>query len=75
MISTHLREGYLAAHPFRQLSLQKRLAEKTTTSTTVLRPVVRDYPGEPVVPEETLTHPGTHHPEKTQQSRENPNIK
>jgi len=28
----------------------------TTTSTTVLRPFVRDYPGEPV-PEETLTHP------------------
>jgi len=28
----------------------------TTTKTTVLRPFVRDYPGEPV-PEETLTHP------------------
>jgi len=28
----------------------------TTTTTTVLRPFVRDYPGEPV-PEETLTHP------------------
>jgi len=28
----------------------------TTTATTVLRPFVRDYPGEPV-PEETLTHP------------------
>ena len=27
-----------------------------TTTTTVLRPFVRDYPGEPV-PEETLTHP------------------
>jgi len=27
-----------------------------TTRTTVLRPFVRDYPGEPV-PEETLTHP------------------
>jgi len=26
------------------------------TTTTVLRPFVRDYPGEPV-PEETLTHP------------------
>jgi len=29
---------------------------RTTTATTVLRPFVRDYPGEPV-PEETLTHP------------------
>ena len=28
----------------------------TTTTMTVLRPFVRDYPGEPV-PEETLTHP------------------
>ena len=28
----------------------------TTTTTTILRPFVRDYPGEPV-PEETLTHP------------------
>jgi len=28
----------------------------TTTTTTVLRPFVQDYPGEPV-PEETLTHP------------------
>ena len=28
----------------------------TTTTTTVLRPFVRDYPGE-LVPEETLTHP------------------
>jgi len=28
----------------------------TTTTTTVLRPFVRNYPGEPV-PEETLTHP------------------
>jgi len=27
-----------------------------TTTTTVLRPFVRDYPGESV-PEETLTHP------------------
>ena len=26
------------------------------TATTVLRPFVRDYPGDPV-PEETLTHP------------------
>jgi len=30
----------------------------TTTTTTVLRPFVRDYPGEQV-PEETLTHPPT----------------
>jgi len=28
----------------------------TTTTTTILRPFVRDYPGEPV-PEETFTHP------------------
>ena len=33
----------------------KRLLCDTTTTTTVLRPFVRDYPGEPV-PEETLTH-------------------
>jgi len=36
-----------------------RLAEnagRKTTTTTVLRPFVRDYPGEPV-PEETLTDP------------------
>jgi len=31
-------------------------AWNTTHTTTVLRPFVRDYPGEPV-PEETLTHP------------------
>jgi len=31
-------------------------AQKYDTTTTVLRPFVRDYPGEPV-PEETLTHP------------------
>ena len=30
--------------------------DTTTTTTIVLRPFVRDYPGEPV-PEETLTHP------------------
>jgi len=29
---------------------------RTTTTTTVLWPFVRDYPGEPV-PEETFTHP------------------
>jgi len=34
----------------------------TTTTTTVLQPFVRDYPGEPV-PEETLTHPASHHPD------------
>jgi len=28
----------------------------TTTTTTVLRPFVQDYPGEPL-PEETITHP------------------
>ena len=31
-------------------------SEGTTTTMTVLRLFVRDYPGEPV-PEETLTHP------------------
>ena len=35
---------------------QKRHVQTTTTTTTVLRPFVWDYPGEPV-PEETLTHP------------------
>jgi len=30
--------------------------KKQHTTTTVLRPFVRDYPGEPI-PEETLTHP------------------
>jgi len=33
-----------------------QLVTTTTTTTTVLRPFVRDYPGEPVL-EETLTHP------------------
>jgi len=32
------------------------LSNNNTTTTTVLRPFVRDYPGEPE-PEETLTHP------------------
>ena len=31
-------------------------ASETTTTTTILRPFVWDYPGE-LVPEETLTHP------------------
>jgi len=35
---------------------KKIIKETTTTTTTVLRPFVRDYPGEPV-PEETPTHP------------------
>jgi len=30
--------------------------QKKTTTTTILRPFVRDYPGDPV-PEETFTHP------------------
>jgi len=30
----------------------------TNNTTTVLRPFVRDYPGEPV-PKETLTHPSS----------------
>jgi len=38
------------------VSLQLRHVSTTTTTTTVLRPFARDYPGEPV-PEETLTHP------------------
>jgi len=33
----------------------------TTTTTTVLRPFVRDYPGKPV-PEETPTHHPDYHP-------------
>ena len=34
---------------------------QTRTTTTILWPVVRDYPGEPV-PEETPTHHPDHHP-------------
>jgi len=37
------------------------LHSSVTATTTVLRPSVQDYPGEPV-PEETLTHK-THHPD------------
>ena len=33
-----------------------QLQQHNNTTTTVLRPFVWDYPGEPV-PEETLTHP------------------
>jgi len=33
-------------------------ANNNNTTTTILRPFVRDYPGEPV-PEETLTHPSS----------------
>jgi len=32
-----------------------RYSDTTTTTTTILQPFVRDYPGEPV-PEETFTH-------------------
>jgi len=47
-----------------RLDIQSRLSQSlyrislytTTTTTIVLWPFVRDYPGEPV-PEETLTHP------------------
>jgi len=35
---------------------KKRKKKNNNTRTTVLRPSVRDYLGEPV-PEETLTHP------------------
>jgi len=38
------------------ISTAVRDAITTAATTTVLRPFVRDYPGEPV-PEETLTHP------------------
>jgi len=34
----------------------ERQCELQHTTTTVLQPFVRDYPGEPVL-EETLTHP------------------
>ena len=37
-------------------SYNNHSSAKTTRTTTVLRPFVRDYPGEPV-PEETFTHP------------------
>jgi len=43
------------------LQIRQSYSSDATTTTTVLRPFVRDYPGEPV-PEETLTHP-THHPD------------
>jgi len=39
----------------------------TTTTTTILRPFVRDYPGEPV-PEETFTHPPSWSPTNLYQS-------
>jgi len=39
-----------------RMKMQLTCWNNTTTTTTVLRPFVRDYPGEPV-PEETLTHP------------------
>jgi len=35
-------------------------SKSKTTTTTVLQPFVRDYPGEPV-PKETLTHPHPDH--------------
>ena len=47
----------MAEHIRRVLNAELRMlhTHTTTTTTTVLRPFVRDYPGEPV-PEETLTH-------------------
>jgi len=44
----------IAAIPVAPPMLKAEL--NTTRTTTVLRPFVRDYPGEQV-PEETLTHP------------------
>jgi len=38
------------------LSVHSSVSLTTTATTTILRPFVWDYPGEPV-PEETLTHP------------------
>jgi len=38
------------------LCVAAQLMINNTTTTTVLRPFVRDYPGE-LVPEESLTHP------------------
>jgi len=49
--SPGLRPTYVPSGIF----IHNRTQDNTTT-TTVLRPFVRDYPGEPV-PEETLTHP------------------
>jgi len=40
----------------RTLAIKYNLRVSFATTTTVLQPFVRDYPGEPV-PEETLTHP------------------
>jgi len=39
-----------------QMLKEAMLDRKNKNNTTVLRPFVRDYPGEPA-PEETLTHP------------------
>jgi len=47
---------YIVSQKTSHLWLAKTLIHMNTTATTVLRPFVWDYPGEPV-PEETLTHP------------------
>jgi len=47
---------HLACKQIRRIYHNSKAAHTTATTTTILRPFVRDYPGEPV-PEETLTHP------------------
>ena len=50
------KHAFSLSIPARVLYLIAGQKTTTHTTTTVLRPFVRDYPGEPV-PEETLTHP------------------
>jgi len=45
--------GYSVPHSWMRVRINYTT---TTTTTIILRPVVRDYPGEPVT-EETITHP------------------
>jgi len=54
-----LQEGWLNKNYVCSIKVTQSMSLSTShwlTTTTVLRPFVRDYPGEPV-PEETLTHP------------------
>jgi len=55
-LQTAIRGNGLTRATATAIQLLTALSGTTTTTTTVLRPFVRDYPGEPV-PEEALTHP------------------
>jgi len=48
--------------------LHQSVKMKSNNTTTVLRPFVQDYPGE-LVPEETLTHRATHHPDQDDEDK------